>query len=821
MIKIRPGKLVIKYPSSDYQDRDVSVAILRFFVGIITLVLLVLPFLWMKPGEMDLGGDSSRLYFYEPFTFLKRLSLFSVTPFGLGLTEPNHYAIPFIVLLGLVKTVVGSSYVLISLYNGAVLSVAFFSVHLIVSEIVSDRKKIHGLIARLSGMCAGLLYIFMPTMTGNWDKAIFSHTQVFLNPLMFYLLLKFFKTNRKAYLSGVLALTLIFSINFGLTSAPPFFAFYPLALLFLSIYVFGILRCAFHLRNILIGVLFALGLAVFHLVPQAFSLFDPGSFVNTRIFDRNSIYREGVQYFSGVLPYAKVSLKLLLAPLNANMIWFAFLVPTVVVLGYILSRRNNKTFILTGIFFLLTLFLLTAKITNIGVEIYKQLFYLPGFSMFRNFIGQWLFVFSFFYAMLFGQSLAVIFSKFKKPYIPTVVALLMCAVFIFGAWPFILGETVRDFHGLVENQHVPIRMDPKYEQTLEYIRRLPADGKILTFPFTDPYYQLLRGTNGGLYIGPSTISYLTDKRDFSGYAVMTALISEEFLKMVRNRNYEGLINLLRILNIRYIFHNDDPHIYDTDFAGWPYDHVRESMPKNQEDYKTFIGRIGGTLLYRSGSYAIYSTAQDSYDPHIYAAANVKPYSAFDEDGKLLTAFMGENDGIRTAYIHVKDCMGAHTSLCETPSYIGTVPDISFKRINAAKYKITVNNPRGPYVLVFSESFNPSWKLRIVKNNMTSEDVPGISYFGGQVSELAHEDVFWDINIFETLGKKSIPEHQHLFANGYANAWYIKPEDVAGENGYVLILENTKQKVFYISLVFSLCVLVSFIVWSMKKNGDFS
>jgi len=789
---------------------DRVVIILRFAVWAIAALLFSLPFTWLPPGEMDLGGDSSRLYFYQPLTFLRRFSLFSVTSSGLGSIEPNHYAIPFVVLFALVKTIVGSSYRLICAYNGVVLSVAFLSIYHIVLEMVRDRQKASGLAVYLSAISAGLLYIFMPTMTGNWDKAIFSHTQVFLNPLMFLLLLKFFTSNRKVYLIAALMLTVLFSINFGLTSAPPFFAFYPLAIVFLLIYVTRILNIKLHGKNIFAGILFALGLGAFHLIPQLVSLFDPGSFANTRVFDRYSIYHEGVQYFSSVLSYARVSAKVLLTPLNTDMTWTALAVPMTVILGIMCSPKKNTVIKLTGLFFLITLFLLTAKITNIGVEFYKQLFYLPGFSMFRNFIGQWLFVFSFFYAILFGQSLAVIFSGFKRIVFPAAITLGLTVVFVWSALPFVRGNMVREFHGLVENKQIPIRMDPKYEETLEYIRKLPEDGKIITLPFTDPYYQLLRGTNGGVYIGLSTISYLTDKKDFPGYAVMSAPISEEFLQMARANDYQGIRNLLRILNIRYIFHNDDPGIYDTDFPGWPYDHVRESLPKNQEGYKKFIQALGGRLVYTNGSYALYRTSDESYDPHIYVATRIVPYEAFETNGNLVTSFVGErNQGARTAFIN------------KTPLNVGVIPNITFHRVNPAKYVISVEHAKGPYTLVFSDAFHAGWKLRVVHNTITLEDVPVISYFGTQVNELHHKDIFWDTSLFATFGKTSIPESQHFFANGYANAWYIRSEDVGGKESYVLILENTRQKIFYASAALSACTLIGFVVWSVRNSKAFS
>ena len=73
-------------------------------------------------------------------------------------------------------------------------------------------------------------------------------------------------------------------------------------------------------------------------------------------------------------------------------------------------------------------------------------------------------------------------------------------------------------------------MDPKYEEVLTYIRNLPVDGKILSFPFPDPGYQLIAGKNGGAYVGPSTFSYLAGKNDFSGYEGLLPF-SEFFYKL--------------------------------------------------------------------------------------------------------------------------------------------------------------------------------------------------------------------------------------------------------------------------------------------------
>ena len=61
-----------------------------------------------------------------------------------------------------------------------------------------------------------------------------------------------------------------------------------------------------------------------------------------------------------------------------------------------------------------------------------------------------------------------------------------------------------------------MNMDPVFIKALLYIRQLPTDGKVLTLPITDFGYQIVAGKDTGAYQGPSMISYLGGKQDFSG-----------------------------------------------------------------------------------------------------------------------------------------------------------------------------------------------------------------------------------------------------------------------------------------------------------------
>jgi len=118
------------------------------------------------------------------------------------------------------------------------------------------------------------------------------------------------------------------------------------------------------------------------------------------------------------------------------------------------------------------------------------------------------------------------------------------------------------------------------------------------------------------------------------------------------------------------------------------------------------------------------------------------------------------------------------------------PKINFTKITPTKYKVRVGNVLEPYTLVFAESFHPGWKV----------------YLDNQSNQVSKT------NLFETWGEKSLPEERHSLIDGYANSWYIEPDDVGGQENYVLIIEFAPQKLFYVGLSISLLIVISCLIY---------
>lgn len=176
---------------------------------IIAIILFMIPFFWFKPGEMDLGGDSSRLYFYDPVSYFFTSTLYVVSSSSVGGQTLNYANIPFIYLLIALKYIFTSPTILISGLYGISLSAGFIFCYLIIMELTESKNNFYAAIA------GGLVYVFFPALIDTWRHTLLTFNQVFLNPLIFYLLLKYLKTSRISILLVIVIITFIFSTNFS------------------------------------------------------------------------------------------------------------------------------------------------------------------------------------------------------------------------------------------------------------------------------------------------------------------------------------------------------------------------------------------------------------------------------------------------------------------------------------------------------------------------------------------------------------------------------------------------------------------------------
>lgn len=786
--------------------------------ALIAITLFVIPFFWLKPGEMDLGGDGNRLYFYDPLSNLKAFAIYSSGSWAVGKVAYNQYFIPFLLFMIFLKSIFSSATLLIAIFNGFKLSGSFVFIYLIIKELLRNENKEEITFPQfLASILGALFYTFSPSVIENMRYAIFTHHQIVLNPMIFYLLLRYLVTSSMKYIWVALLVTFIFSINFSLQAPPPLFAFYPLAIVFLLLYNFFILKNPFPWKGIIISTIFFLGLHAFHLIPVVSIIFDKGSEFNTRVFESTTKTNVGLEYFNATLQLGKVSKNIFLPLEIPTFTWSLLFMPFLILLGFFATNKKNKTVFLVSVFFIITLFLASANITQLGVEFYRKLFLIPGFGMFRNFSGQWQWVYTFFYALLAGIVISYLFSKLRKKYIYLLFIIAICSLLIRSVVVF-NGDIVNVFHRGSKNLKVVMRMDPYYEKLLTYVKKIPNDGKILHIPFTDFGYNLVAGTNGGVYIGQSMVSFLAGKNDFSGYQDVDPF-SEVLVKLSREKNYPLIRQVMSLLQIRYVLYNSDKRISEKFISSFPYGYT--GIPASPTAALDFVQNVSSKKIYETGHYSLYEVDKKNYLPRFYAATTIFFYKnnpQFDAEYMRAKAFFPEkefsqNQDPRIAFLDRSTCRRIFSeSTCNRPVSSSDIKNLQiiYKRINPTKYKVIVKNATKPFLLVFQSKFSPHW--RIYPSNGLGGTIQVIdTYYNNQIVELFPENAPIDSDIFET---NAIPRYDknHIQINGYANGWYIQPAKAGDIN---MTIELTSQKTVYYSLGISLISLCAFFLYGLK------
>lgn len=745
-------------------------ALRRLLPLILCIVLFALPFFWFTSGEMDLGGDDNRLFFYDPIAYIRNTSLYTVIITGKGTIEPRYYDIPYVGLLALLKVVFSSPTILINIINGFKIAGGFIGIFLIVSEfmtlegIYTSTKRTN---IFMSAFLAGIFYIVSfgsYHMAIFWDRALTTHNQIFLNPILFYLLLKYLLTSNFLFVCVLLLITFVFAPNFSLSAVPPFFAFYPLALLFLLLYIKIIVKKLIPWRGLFVGGVLFLGIQAFHLLGQVVSMFDKNSYITNRVFDKTAIEQGGVAYFSAVRDFGKASLNILLPSVRETLRWTSFLAPLILLIGMIINKKKSNTLLLITLFFIVSLFLVTANITNVGFELYRKLFYLPGFSIFRNFYTQWMFVFIFFYSILFGYTINEIFLRFTFVY-KRVFFISISILFIITGFPLFNGEIVnKNIIRGSNNIKSSFVFDPKYEQILRFIHKLPNDGKVIVLPLTDYYLQVILGKAGGAYEGPSTLRHLAGKYSFVGYQDFgyldndSAPYAEHLMKSVREKKYDRLLRIFTTLNIRYILHNSDPKAYEAGFSPGPFGYMQTSFPKTQNGYKDLINQLPYHVIYSNGPYVLYEIDISYYQPTIFIPENVYK-------GNNLSY---EEDKFQSVFIDDTYCGSSEFERICSWGYKKSAAEISFTYINPTLYEVVVNNfkPSESLLLVMSNTYHRGWKLFV--------------------------------------NGKEIAEKTHIPVNGYANGWLIDSGEIqnSSNGSFVFYIHLDSQKYFNYGIMIS-------------------
>ena len=152
------------------------------------------------------------------------------------------------------------------------------------------------------------------------------------------------------------------------------------------------------------------------------------------------------------------------------------------------------------------------------------------------------------------------------------------------------------------------------------------------------------------------------------------------------------------------------------------------------------------------------------------------------------------------------------------------PEITFKKINPAKYLVKVKGAKNPFWLVFSESFHEQWRLyrgqRTEGRGQKFEEIVA-DYPELGVKEAKHLVKFTPQDI-KFLFEKPL-EASHQLVNTYANGWYIEPRKLGLGEDFILVMYFWPQSLFYLGLgisgaTFIVCTVYLIFSGLRKRKG---
>lgn len=596
---------------------------------VFAIMLFIIPFFWFSPGEADLGGDGTRLFFYDPWSYIKNYSLAAIAPSGRANEIIGYQTLPFVFFIAIIRFVISSPTYLAALVHGFTLSLSFFAIYCILITLM--RPSVYGIISHLGAIAGGILYALSPNLVTRWDRMLMSQTDIFVFPLVYYFLLKFFQNNLFRYVIGALIITSIFSQNFSYVGAPGFFSFFPLAFISFLGYKKYVLSEKIPWRSIGLGLLLFLGLHAYHILPTMLTTFTKNSQLNLTIFSKAQSLGWGLQYFSGIAKDVKVSYGFLLLPqlLVSNLFQkLLLIIPCVIFIGgFILtshklaSSKEKRLYLLYSCFFIITLFFATANITHTGVAFYALLFQIPGFSMFRAFFEQWSISQAFYTTVIFGISGIIIahYVSFKRSVYSRITIFFVLFVLVLS-FPFLLGNNVRQILWKSSDVPVGIRVPSNFDLAVRSTTPLGSQAKFITFPLTDHGWQMVLDANGHGYMGPSFLSFVAGVQDFTSLGEM-GFASKLLSQALRYRDYETVNRMLGLLNIRYIFINNDERVF-TLFPTFPYEEIKKIVGHSRADYETLLAGLHAVKQADFGQYSIYQLPNQYFFPRVFAVSSV-------------------------------------------------------------------------------------------------------------------------------------------------------------------------------------------------------
>lgn len=456
--------------------------------------------------------------------------------------------------------------------------------------------------------------------------------------------------------------------------------------------------------------------------------------------------------------------------------YFIEIIPITIFLYYLIRYKSTKKYILFLIITIpLILFLMKGISPPLG-DVYRYMILnIPGFVVFKTSEDKW----GVLYLFIFTLLMAYMFIEFKKDKYYKIIICFFVIYLTFSYIPFITSNFIPD-----------LKTAPGYYQSRNYIDKIEyqhlrdelnsdkIDYRVLSLPGSVNSQIMLHNKDDKYYTGWDPVLSNTNKPFIAPWDAN----NEAFNILYTHISSPNYTKILGIFNIKKVVINKDMILW---FGFKQKENISEL--ENIFDKSMVSKKDGSIIVYDNQNYFL---------PHIYPAIkpilisgsindifNIETSTNFAMDRHLIFN-LGQTNKSQWAFLKKYELQETST------------PNITFQKINSAKYRIKVENVTHPFFLVFSETYNPNWKAYIDTPFKFNEIIAEYNNTG--VKEARHDTNLYELGDISYYFKIPLDNEKHFLVNGYANAWYI---DNLGT--YDITLYYWPQIIFYGGFVISL------------------
>lgn len=423
---------------------------------------------------------------------------------------------------------------------------------------------------------------------------------------------------------------------------------------------------------------------------------------------------------------------------------------------------------------------------------------IPYFNIFRSPYNKFIPFLLISYTVLFGNGVVFIYSHMKKKssHIANATLIIILIIILMYVFPMWTGEVVNTPITIRGNEISSFVDVPSYYNNISnFFANDHAEFRILSLPIRPSTFVGFDWNYG--YDGPDATNLLYEHSTISNLKD-SYYPSTKILSKIGNHDIDVLYKIIKLFGIKYIVVQNDVDIIHGNYNG--------VKLINQKDIKSSLSRLNISFIQQFEKLDLYSINDSDYFPKIYTAKSSQTIiqsdnatSVFDYDQNIVISSQNQEKII--------------------PKIEG--PKISFQKINPTKYKIRIDKVHEPFWIIFSETYNPYWKIYVNNDSISCDP---IVIYADNVTGCNRKDKFFDITDLTYFFMQPLPEKNHFMVNGYANAWYIDPNELRTEKdltkNFTMTINFKPQSYFYGALIISILtfiVCLTYIVYNRNKN----